>query len=152
MGGEYSSAVNRAVDAAVSSGITFVVAAGNSNTDASNTSPASAGSCITVGATDKSDTRSSFSNYGRFVDIFAPGTDIASAWIGSTTATHVLSGTSMASPHVAGMAATLMSAEGISGSGAVKDRIVRLAMKTKEAVSNAGPGSSRWLVYNGSGY
>lgn len=150
LGGSFSTAVNRAVEAAVSTGITFVVAAGNSNKDASNTSPASAGSAITVGSTDNTDTRSKFSNYGRFVDVFAPGTDIVSAWMGSTTATHKLSGTSMASPHVAGLAATIMSAEGISGAAAVTQRIFRLAMGNKGTVKNAN-GNNPWLVYNNSG-
>lgn len=150
LGGTYSTAVNRAVEAAVNTGITFVVAAGNSNTDAANTSPASAGSVITVGSTDNTDTRSKFSNYGRFVDVFAPGTDIVSSWIGSTTATHKLSGTSMAAPHVAGLAATIMTAEGISGAAAVTERIFRLAMGNKRVVKNA-KGKNIWLIYNNSG-
>lgn len=150
LGGTFSTAVNRAVEAAVSTGITFVVAAGNSNTDAANTSPASAGSVITVGSTDNTDTRSKFSNYGRFVDVFAPGTDIVSSWIGSTTATHKLSGTSMAAPHVAGLAATIMTAEGISGAATVTERIFRLAMGNKRVVKNA-KGKNIWLIYNNSG-
>lgn len=150
LGGTFSTAVNRAVEAAVNTGITFVVAAGNSNTDAANTSPASAGSVITVGSTDNTDTRSKFSNYGRFVDVFAPGTDIVSSWIGSTNATHKLSGTSMAAPHVAGLAATIMTAEGISGAATVTERIFRLAMGNKRIVKNA-KGKNIWLIYNNCG-
>merc|ERR1711937_1103886 len=84
------------------SGVLTAVAAGNDNGDACTKSPASEPAVITVGSTTSSDARSSFSNYGTCLDIFAPGSGITAAWIGSDTATNTISGTSMASPHVAG--------------------------------------------------
>jgi subtilisin family serine protease len=113
LGGGYSAAMNNAVAAAVRAGVTFVVAAGNENQDACNVSPASEPLAITVGATFYSgsqDIRASFSNHGTCVDIFAPGQNVRSAWIGSNTAYQTISGTSMASPLVAGVAAVTLSA------------------------------------------
>lgn len=105
LGGSKSTAVNSAVASAVGTGMTFVVAAGNDNANAANYSPASEASAITVGATTSANARASYSNYGSVLDIFAPGSSILSSWIGSTTATNTISGTSMATPHVAGAAA-----------------------------------------------
>jgi len=113
LGGGFSSALNMAVNAAVAEGVVVVVAAGNENVDACSSSPASATDVITVGATEQGsspgnkDWRSLFSNFGKCLDVFAPGTSITAAWIGGTTATRTISGTSMASPHVAGIAALL---------------------------------------------
>jgi serine protease len=98
IGGGYSSSENNAVAAAVDAGIVVVVAAGNSNADACNYSPASSSKVITVGSTTSTDLKSGFSNWGTCLDIWAPGSGISSAWIGSTTATNTISGTSMASP------------------------------------------------------
>jgi subtilisin family serine protease len=103
LGGGYYKPVNDAVDAAVGEGMTMVVAAGNDNGDACNTSPASALYALTVGATTITDARSGFSNFGMCVDVFAPGTSILSTW--NNGGTRVISGTSMAAPHVAGIAA-----------------------------------------------
>lgn len=105
LGGGANTATDAAIARMTNAGITTVVAAGNENQDACNVSPARAPSAITVGSTTNTDARSSFSNYGSCVDIFAPGSNITSDWIGSTTATNTISGTSMASPHVAGVAA-----------------------------------------------
>jgi len=113
LGGPYAASVNQAIEAAVAAGVTMVVAAGNENADACTKSPASAPSAISVGATgiDNSgqvqvDNRAYFSNYGKCTDIFAPGLQITSAWIGTSgTSINTISGTSMASPHVAGMVA-----------------------------------------------
>lgn len=85
LGGGYSAAVNQGAASLVSSGVFLAVAAGNDNKDAQNTSPASEPSACTVGATASNDARSSFSNYGRVVDIFAPGTGVLSTWIGGST-------------------------------------------------------------------
>jgi cerevisin len=95
VGGSANSAVDAAVNNAISKGIHFVVTAGNSNTDASTTTPARVAAAITVGAVDASGRRSSFSNYGTVVDVYYYGTAL-SAWIGSTTATATLSGTRVA--------------------------------------------------------
>jgi len=108
LGGGFSQAVNDAITALVNSGVTVAVAAGNENTNAGTKSPASAPLAITVGATGlNSNNRASFSNYGSVVDVFAPGTGITSAWIGNPTATNTISGTSMATPHVCGVASIL---------------------------------------------
>ena len=105
LGGGYSSATNTAVTNLANAGVFVAVAAGNSNANACNTSPASASAVTTVASSTRSDAKSSFSNYGSCVDLYAPGSSITSAWIGSNTATNTISGTSMASPHVAGAAA-----------------------------------------------
>ncbi|MFC0677178.1 S8 family peptidase [Lysobacter korlensis] len=105
LGGGASSAVDTAVNNLNNAGVTVVVAAGNDNQNACNFSPARAAGVYTVGSTQSNDYRSSFSNYGSCLDIFAPGTSIKSAWHTSNTATNTISGTSMASPHVAGAAA-----------------------------------------------
>lgn len=89
-----------AVNAAVDAGLHFAVAAGNDNSDACDYSPAAAANAVTVGASTLSDERAYFSNYGKCVDIFAPGLNIQSTWIGSKYAINTISGTSMASPYV----------------------------------------------------
>nr|WOG36211.1 uncharacterized protein [Candida metapsilosis] len=116
LGGGRSQALDLAVNAAVKAGLHFAVAAGNENQDACNTSPAAAEGAITVGASTISDERAYFSNYGKCVDIFAPGLNILSTYIGSDTATAYLSGTSMASPHVAGLLSYFLSLQPGSGS------------------------------------
>lgn len=105
LGGGASKALDDAVAASITSGVTYVVAAGNGNADACNTSPARTQTAITVGASTIKDTRASFSNFGPCVDLFAPGFQIKSAYKTNDTSTALLSGTSMASPHVAGAAA-----------------------------------------------
>lgn len=108
LGGDVSPSVDEAVSNAVKSGVIFVAAAGNEFRDACKVSPARVPDVITVGATSKSNWRSIYSNYGKCVDIFAPGTNIKSAWNGNDTATSTISGTSMAAPHVAGVIALYM--------------------------------------------
>ncbi|NEE13451.1 S8 family serine peptidase, partial [Streptomyces sp. SID7499] len=105
LGGGADSVLDAAVRRSVASGVTYAVAAGNESTDASTKSPARVAEAITVGSTTNTDARSSFSNYGSIVDIFAPGSSITSSWHTSDSATNTISGTSMASPHVAGAAA-----------------------------------------------
>ncbi|MFN5375923.1 MAG: S8 family peptidase, partial [Chitinophagaceae bacterium] len=105
LGGGISTATDDAVRRCVADGIVMAVAAGNSNLDASTASPARVREAITVGSTTSTDAKSSFSNYGSIVDIHAPGSSITSAWITSSTALNTISGTSMATPHVAGAAA-----------------------------------------------
>ncbi|TDM06146.1 MAG: hypothetical protein C4K60_16010 [Ideonella sp. MAG2] len=105
LGGAANTSLDTAVTNLHNSGVTTIVAAGNSNANACNYSPARVPLAITVGSIDNTDTRSWFSNYGTCLDWFAPGSDITSAWFGSNLATNTISGTSMAAPHVAGAAA-----------------------------------------------
>jgi cerevisin len=109
LGGGKSPTLDMAVNAAVDAGIHFAVAAGNDNADSCNYSPAAAENAVTVGASTLADERAYFSNYGKCNDIFAPGLNIQSTWIGSKYAINTISGTSMASPHVAGLLAYLLS-------------------------------------------
>jgi oryzin len=146
LGGGKSNALDQAVEAAIEEGVTFVVAAGNENQDAGNTSPASVTSAITVGAIAEGDRRAEYSNYGDVVDVFAPGSEITSAWIGSSDAEETIDGTSMASPHVAGLVAYLIALEGLEGPEEVRQRILELA---EDVVTGAPSGTTDALVGNG---
>ena len=146
LGGGISSALDTAVNNLSNAGVPIAVAAGNSNTNACNSSPARAVNAITVGATTTSDARASFSNFGTCVDLFAPGQSILSAWFTSNSATATLSGTSMASPHVAGVAALYKQANPSASSTTVRDAIVNNATTGK--VTNAGTGSPNRLLYS----
>jgi len=144
LGGGVSTALNDAVDAAVRAGVTFIVAAGNENTDACRRSPASAPLAFTVGATDNADRRASFSNYGKCVDIFAPGVSILSAWNTSPTATNTISGTSMATPHVVGVAALYLGFDSSATTDAVKKHLVEVASDLENSM---GPDSPQKMLY-----
>ena len=117
LGGGKSVTLDLAVNAAVDAGIHFAVAAGNDNADSCNYSPAGAEKAVTVGASTLADERAYFSNFGKCNDIFAPGLNIQSTWTGSKHAIKTISGTSMASPHIAGLLAYFLSLQPSSDSG-----------------------------------
>ncbi|KAF2468473.1 subtilisin-like serine protease-like protein PR1A [Lindgomyces ingoldianus] len=144
LGGGKNTAVNQAVAAAVSAGLFMAVAAGNDYGDAKNYSPASEPTACTVGATDNTDTKASFSNTGTLVDIFAPGVQVLSTW--NDGKTNSISGTSMATPHVAGLAAYLLSYENLQTSQ-LCSRIAALSQKSK--ISGIPSGTVNYLAYNG---
>jgi len=146
LGGGANTSLDNAVANAVSRGITFVVAAGNSGANACNYSPARAASAITVGATTSTDARASYSNFGSCVDIFAPGSSITSAWHKNDTQTNTISGTSMASPHVAGVAALVLQGSPSASPSSVTNAI--LGNATSGKVTNAGTGSPNLLLYS----
>ncbi|KAI7088576.1 hypothetical protein KC356_g3179 [Hortaea werneckii] len=149
LGGVLSPMTNQAVTAAVRQGLFLAVAAGNSGLPTITASPASAPDVCTVGAIDSNDARASFSNFGLLVDVFAPGVDIISTWIDGPDDTNTISGTSMASPHVAGLGAYLLGLPGKNYQGGkalcgtIKD------LSTKNAIPL--PLSPNRLAYNGNG-
>jgi len=145
LGGGKSSTLVAAVEASIKAGVAYAVAAGNDNANACNYSPANAPNAITVGATTSTDGRSTFSNYGTCVDIFAPGTTITAAWIGGRTAIKTISGTSMASPHVAGAAAILLGLNPDLLPAQVTANIVDSCSTNQ--LSNVGTGSPNCLLY-----
>ncbi|MHB8948526.1 MAG: S8 family peptidase [Rhodoferax sp.] len=145
LGGGASSTLDAAVANTSAKGIAVVVAAGNSNANACDYSPAREPSAITVGATTSSDARASYSNYGTCLDLFAPGSSIKSTWYTSTTATNTISGTSMAAPHVTGLAAQFLQTSTAASAVEVAEAV--RAAATTGKVTSAGSGSPNLLLY-----
>ncbi|MDQ0712313.1 subtilisin family serine protease [Streptomyces luteogriseus] len=144
LGGGASATLDTAVRNSIASGVTYAVAAGNSSTTASSSSPARVAEAITVGATTSTDAKASYSNYGSALDIFAPGSSITAGWYTSDTATNTISGTSMATPHVAGAAAVYLAGHTSSTPAQVATALVNGALTGK--VTSAGSGSPNRLL------
>ncbi|RPB29282.1 subtilisin-like protein, partial [Terfezia boudieri ATCC MYA-4762] len=142
-----SHSLNDAVEAAYAAGISVVVAAGNFGELAVDYSPASAHNALTIGAMNIDDQKPRWSNYGIVLDHFAPGVDIRSAWIAGPNSTAIISGTSMAAPHVAGLVNYLQCLEGLTIPRMIRERLEVLA--TKKEVSGGGNTSPHRIVYNG---
>nr|MBA2303003.1 S8 family peptidase [Acidobacteriota bacterium] len=150
LGGGASTALDNAVINSIADGVTYGVAAGNGNflgipQDACGGSPARVGAALTIGSTTNTDARSSFSNYGTCVDLFAPGSSITSAWYTSATATNTISGTSMATPHVVGAAALYLQTNTSATPAQVETALESNATAGK--VTNPGTGSPNLLLY-----
>jgi subtilisin family serine protease len=145
LGGGFSSAVNTAANNLANSGVFVAVASGNSSANACNYSPASASAVTSVNASTSSDARSSFSNYGSCTHLYAPGSSITSAWIGSTSATRTISGTSMASPHVAGVAALYKATFGNASSSTIRSWLINNA--TTGVIIGNPSGTANRLLY-----
>ena len=146
LGGGASTATDDAVQRMHAAGVTVVVAAGNDNANACNYSPARAANAITVGSTTNTDARSSFSNFGTCLDIWGPGSNITSAWYTGASATNTISGTSMASPHVAGVAALWLANNPTATPAQVATALFNNATLNK--VTNPGTGSVNRLLYS----
>ncbi|MEQ1692248.1 MAG: S8 family peptidase [Gemmatimonas sp.] len=145
LGGGKSTALDNAVSNSIADGVSYAIAAGNSNRDACNFSPARTPAAITVGATTSTDARASYSNYGSCLDIFAPGSSITSSWYTSNSATNTISGTSMATPHVAGVAALYLQGNVSATPSAVRTALV--ANATAGKVTGAGRNSPNVLLF-----
>ncbi|NGN64154.1 S8 family peptidase [Streptomyces sp. A7024] len=151
LGGGASTTLDNAVKRSIAAGITYAIAAGNGNIfgwpqNACNTSPARVPEAVTVGATDRNDRRASWSNYGTCLDLFAPGVSITSAWKDSNTATNTISGTSMATPHTAGVAALYLATHAGATPAQVRDALVNGSTPNK--VQDPRTGSPNRLLYS----
>ncbi|HBA87794.1 MAG TPA: serine protease [Geobacter sp.] len=145
LGGRSSTALDNAVKTSIGSGVTYAVAAGNDRQDACRTSPARVPAAITVGATTLTDARASYSNYGACLDLFAPGSSVTSAWNSSDTATNTISGTSMATPNVTGVAALFLQGNWEASPATVSSALT--GSSTKGVVTNPGNKSPNRLLY-----
>jgi len=132
----WEQAMDDAVDAAVTAGVVCVSASGNSNDNTCNHSPSAAPFSFTVGATTRTDAKAGYSSWGTCQDVWAPGSDILGAWIGNPTATRTISGTSMAAPHAAGVAAVQLQLDPTATAFQIMERMV--AMSTPGKVQNGG--------------
>jgi len=146
LGGHARRALDAAVEMGVFHKIVFSVSAGNSSADACDVSPARTPAAITVGATDISDTQAGFSNWGKCLDVYAPGVNITSDWVGSDTATSTISGTSMSAPHVSGVAALYLGAHPDAGPKDVRQAIRNNS--TTDVLKSLGQGSPNKLLYS----
>ncbi|MEW2569004.1 S8 family peptidase [Streptomyces sp. NPDC047070] len=144
LGGGASSTLDAAVSNSIASGVTYAVAAGNSSANASSYSPARVAAAITVGATTSTDAKASYSNYGSVLDIFAPGSSITAGWNTSDSATNTISGTSMATPHVAGAAAVYLAGHTSATPAQVATALTNGATTGK--VTSPGTGSPNRLL------
>lgn len=145
LGGGASSTLDAAIQTSINRGVTYAIAAGNSNANACNYSPARVSAAITVGATTSTDYRASYSNWGTCLDIFAPGSSIQSAWYTSNTATATLNGTSMATPHVAGVAALYLQSNPSASPATVGSALINNS--TPNVVLSRGTGSPNRLLF-----
>lgn len=155
LGGGKSRPLESAVANAIAQGLHFAVAAGNDNRDACDVSPAGVESAITVAASNRYDQKAYFSNYGPCVDVFAPGQDIESTWTGSDSAKNTISGTSMASPHVAGLVAYYLSlapqSDSAFNSGPISTKEMKDMLKksaTRDALTGVNRQTPNLLIYN----
>ena len=146
IGGGASPALDTAVRNSIADGISYAVAAGNESENACTGSPAAVAEAMTVGASDQQDRRASFSDFGSCVDWFAPGVDITSAWWLSDTSTNTISGTSMASPHTAGVAALYLQGQPSASPASV--RAALFANTTKDIIVDAQSANAHLLFSN----
>lgn len=151
LGGGASSSVDNALTNAINSGIAFAVSAGNSNANACNYSPARTPAAMTIGATTSSDSRASYSNFGTCVDFFAPGSGITSAWNNNDNATNTISGTSMASPHAAGVAALYLELTPNASAAQVRDALFNATTKNKVGNANSTNAHLLFSLLSGGG-